>query len=645
MSGPLQSVTKKHGSFVVSLIASFAITGLLLLSGVVLFWDTGIYDRCMKLRVLHSQLEQSPFITYVDLNDESIELLGSKLDTREAFTDVLEVLGEANASVVMDFLFRYGKGDDRAFVDAIKYPRYSVIPVLAVDKDIVGLTYPHLTDSEKQMLKKHIWNVKVINPGSIPEARSFLLPFDALGTAVTQLAHINVEPDSDGVYRRLPLLYRWEDGFVPSLPLAAAVLELGSVESIELDAGRCLTLSFSEEDKIKIPVDDRGNMLVPFNETWEGSKRNSLHTLVEAYTNDEIYDEIFSDFNNHIALISEISTSQKDFGPTSFEKLYPLSGIHASVLSSILDGLNKRSFVDVPSMLYKFLLVSFLLTAGFFCSKARKDLLFHLGFLISLLIFTGLTLFRWFDAAIVPWYAFPASLIIFLWLGLYLFRLVARFNEQQLLKNALSRYFPRALAERIMQEGKTELIPAYKELTILFSDISGFTKWSSDKSPGQVHGFLSDYLESMAAILFEHGGTVDKFMGDGILAFFGDPLDLSDHTERCVRSAIAMQKKISILAEKWKDVVDIDLKVRVGINTGKVIVGNLGSRTRIEYTVIGAAVNLAQRMESNAPVGGILATAAVREKVKDLFSFGEKREVVVKGYGEAIEAYEVRGKR
>jgi len=157
-----------------------------------------------------------------------------------------------------------------------------------------------------------------------------------------------------------------------------------------------------------------------------------------------------------------------------------------------------------------------------------------------------------------------------------------------------------------------------------------------------VHYFLSDYLESMAGILFAHSGTVDKFMGDGILAFFGDPFDMPDHTGRCIKAAIAMQKKVRVLAEKWKPIVGIDLKVRIGINTGKVIVGNLGNKTRIEYTVIGAAVNLAQRMESNAPVGGILVTADVWEKVKDRFAFVERRDVTVKGYGEAIEAYVVK---
>ena len=116
---------------------------------------------------------------------------------------------------------------------------------------------------------------------------------------------------------------------------------------------------------------------------------------------------------------------------------------------------------------------------------------------------------------------------------------------------------------------------------------------------------------------------------------------MPDHCERCISAALAMQEKVKNISEKWKNVAAMDLKVRIGINTGKVIVGNLGSKTRIEYTVIGAAVNLAQRMESNAVPGGILVTSSVKEKMENLFSFGDKQEIIVKGYDEKIEAYEV----
>ncbi|MCL2834164.1 MAG: adenylate/guanylate cyclase domain-containing protein [Treponema sp.] len=624
------------------MVISCVVTGLLLLSGIIPLWDTALYDRFIKYRIVSGNIEKNSHITYVDLNDPSIEELGTKLDTREAFSQALEVLADANASVILDFQFRYGKTGDRAFVEALKNTRYSVIAVLAVDKETTGLVYPELTDSEMQMLEKHVWHIKVKNPGNIPVAKTFLLPFDALGQTATMLGHVNMEPDSDGVYRRVPLLYRWNDGYIPALPLAAAVAERRiPVESIELDAGKYLTLSFTDGESIKIPIDKKGNMLVPFTETWAGSKRNSLSTLVEAFSNDELYNEITNDFRNRIVFIAEISSSQKDFGPTSFEKLYPLSGIHTNVLGSILDSPQKNSFIYEPSAVFKCLAPLFLLIAGFFCIRARKDLFFHLGFLLLIAVFSGITWYRWAVVSIAPWYALPVSFIFFLWLCIFLFRLLARYREQELLKNALSRYFPRALAERIIREGKTDLVPAYKELTMLFADISGFTKWSASRSPNQVHDFLNDYLESMAEILFAHGGTVDKFMGDGILAFFGDPFSMSDHCERCIRAAIAMQKKITELAEKWKRIADINLKVRIGINTGNVIVGNLGSRTRIEYTVIGAAVNLAQRMESSSRPGGILVTAAVWESTKDLFPFGEKQVISVKGYDENIESYEV----
>jgi class 3 adenylate cyclase len=286
-------------------------------------------------------------------------------------------------------------------------------------------------------------------------------------------------------------------------------------------------------------------------------------------------------------------------------------------------------------MLVILILITFLLI------KIKEDRLYNFACLTFFLAFTVWTVPAWFFLRISPWYAACAGFLFLFWLSNFTYRLFRRYREQLLLQNALSRYFPRSLAERITTEGRTELVPAYKELTILFSDISAFTKWSSDKEPELVHAFLSDYLETMAGIIFEYGGTVDKFMGDGILAFFGDPFDMPDHARRAVDAAIAMQKKIRELAAIWAPKAAINLKVRMGINTGWVIVGNLGTKTRIEYTVIGADVNLGQRMESNAPLGGILVTAAVKEKVKDNFTFSKMREIQVKGYDKLVEAYEV----
>ena len=643
MSRQLQSGIKKLIYFIIILVISLIAAGLLFGSGVIRFWDTRLYDLCMNYRVFHSQKIKNPLISSIDLNDVSIEVLGEQLDNRAAFADILEVLAQSNASVILDFLFSHEKQNDSGFINAVEYAGNTVIAALAVDKEKINPPYRELTETEQNILARHIWHIKVLEKGKIPEAGTFLLPFPGLAEAAAQLAHINMEPDPDGIYRSVPLLYEWDGGYIPSLALAAAVLYLGvSTENIELKAGEYLDISLSEKEIIRIPIDIQGRMLIPYTETWANdTKRISFHTIVEAKNNDTVFNTIFSGLNGHIALIAETSTSQKDFGPTSFERLYPLSGVHAEVLSGILDGLEKRTFIGWVSLKYKIITLLLFLCAAFFFSQSRSETIFHLGFFLTFFVFSCITFVKWKYDAVSPWFAFPVTILFFIWLSVFLSRLFVHYRENLLMQNALSRYFPHALAQRIMRERKTELIPSYKELTVLFSDISGFTKWSSDKSPEQVHRFLSDYLESMAEILFAHGGTVDKFMGDGILAFFGDPFEMPDHCERCLRAAIAMQEKVRILAEKWKPIAGIDLKVRIGINTGKVIVGNLGNKTRIEYTVIGAAVNLAQRMESNAPIGGILVAADVREKVKGKFTFSERRDVTDKGYGEAIEAYVV----
>jgi len=649
MSGQFLSGIKKYLHFAIIIIVSLLITWLFSISGILNFWDKVFYDHLINHRVFNGSETKGSRIVTIDLNDSSIKELGSLLDTRQAFADVMEVIADTNVNAVLDFLFlnEKEKEKDTVFVNALGWVKDTVVAVLAVNKDLMELPnspYMELKESEKEMLQKHIWNIKVLDKGKIPQAGSFFLPFPALLDAAGHIGHINMEPDSDGIYRRVPLLYEWDGGYIPSLALAAGVMERGiKVENIELKAGFYLSLPVNENEIIYIPIDDKGRMLIPYTDSWANdTNRISFSTLVDAKKEEKVFDDISQRLNIlTIALLAEISTSQKDFGPTSFERLYPLSGIHAEVLSGILNGFNNRAFIRWASLPFKLISLLLIICIAFICIKLQKDILFHLGFLFIFVFFSCLALFRWHSAAISPWFAFPVTLIFFLWLSEFLSRLFVRYREQLLLKNALSRYFPHALAQRIIRERKTELLPAYKELTILFSDIAGFTKWSSDKSPKDVHDFLSDYLESMAEILFSHGGTVDKFMGDGILAFFGDPFDMPNHTEHCIKAAIAMQKKAQELAVKWKPLVDVDLNVRIGINTGKVIVGNLGNKTRIEYTVIGAAVNLAQRMESNAPLGGILVTADVREKVEGIFSFPERIDVKVKGYDEAIEAYVV----
>jgi adenylate cyclase len=145
----------------------------------------------------------------------------------------------------------------------------------------------------------------------------------------------------------------------------------------------------------------------------------------------------------------------------------------------------------------------------------------------------------------------------------------------------------------------------------------------------------------MVEIVFHYQGTVDKYIGDGLMVFFGDPEPQPDHAMRCVRAAMAMQIKARELKQKWQKDQSIPIQIRIGINTGVVVVGNMGSARRLSYTVLGSAVNLAQRLESNAPVEGILISQRTYELVKDHVPTRALGEITVKGITQPMPVYEV----
>jgi adenylate cyclase len=636
--GPGNKLEKKR-ALLSAWFAALAVTGLLAFGGLFLKLDRDLYDALLRIKIRYFPEALNDQIIHADLNDSSEARLGSSLDTRRAFADFLAVLGSYNARVALDFIFRIPAAEDAVFAQAARETNVCIMAIVPVEEEYANFAYDTLKPEEKALLRANVWRIKEHGENSIPRARTFILSDYAISSSATQLAHIGVLPDKDGVYRRTPLFYRWEDGLIPAISLAVAVRELGiNPADIEFYPGRFLALPLEGEKPIHIPVDQSAAALIPFTATWaDDNYRISFDRIVEAAHNGETYAALLSELSGSMIMAADTTTGKRDFGITPAETVYPLSGIHTAVMSGILEEYFYREW----PLAAQAAALAVLVVLTFLLKGVAAD---HRYFLIYLGLFAGFsawTLGAWFALRLSPWYGNVAGGLVLFFAAGFSERLFLRYKEGLLLKSALSRYFPRSLAERIAAEGKTELTPAYKELSILFTDISGFTKWSSDKEPSLVHAFLSDYLETMAGIIFQHRGTVDKFMGDGILAFFGDPFEMPDHARRCVNAALEMQKKIRELAVVWAPKAGIDLKVRMGINTGRVIVGNLGTRNRIEYTVIGAAVNLGQRMESNAPLGGILVTGAVKALVEKDFAFGPLREVPVKGYDKPIDAYEV----
>ena len=616
-------------------------------SGFFSYFDTALYDFFLGLKVESSPRALNPQIVPVDLNDRTEMNIGSRLDDRSAFGDLFSVISHSRAAVALDFIYRGNREQDEYMLEAASSLQAIFIAVIPVPEGRENISYRELLPEEKDLLRKYIWRPKEFGTGNIPRAGTFLMPFQEFGELATQLAHISIDPDTDGIYRRTPLFYAWEDGFIPAISLAAACRELGvDGNDLEIHYGKevIIPLGPNPEERISIPIDSSGNVVVPFGGKWEDTThRYSFDTLANAQYDETILAEVRNDLMRSLCFVADTTFEKKDLGPIPFEKVYLLSGLHTWVISGILDAsLGNDTFFRETPVWYRAVVLA-LLAVFFFClGITGKDWIYNSVSAFIFLAFTGISFYLWFFLRYMPWYGAGSLAVLLPWLLGFIHRFVSQRRRQ----SALERYVPRSVAQKLVTGQRTSLVPVNKELTIMFSDIRGFTTWSADKQAREVHDFLNDYLETMAGILFAHNATVDKFMGDGILSFFGDPLDLPNNATAAINAAIAMQHEIKILGDKWKPIVGIDLKVRMGINTGKVIVGDLGTRRRIEYTVIGSAVNLAQRMESLATPGGILVTeftkdAVNRTRISYPFNFSEKMEQEVKGYEKPIATYEV----
>jgi class 3 adenylate cyclase/HAMP domain-containing protein len=216
--------------------------------------------------------------------------------------------------------------------------------------------------------------------------------------------------------------------------------------------------------------------------------------------------------------------------------------------------------------------------------------------------------------------------------------------EKEVLKGAFSKYVPKSVVERILQhQDGLKLGGEKKTITIFFSDIRGFTPMSEALSAEEVVHILNEYFTAMTAIIFKHEGTLDKFMGDAIMAVWGAPIDMPDHAERAVMAAVEMSKKMQELQDKWRSEGKREVSIGIGINTGDVVVGNIGSMERMEYTAIGDNVNLTQRLESVAEKGQILISGATYERVKHRVVATMLDPIKVKGKAEKVIAYQVEG--
>ena len=223
-------------------------------------------------------------------------------------------------------------------------------------------------------------------------------------------------------------------------------------------------------------------------------------------------------------------------------------------------------------------------------------------------------------------------------------RMARSLREKEMIKRAFTRYVAREVVDEILKNPENiSLTGERREVTVLFCDVRGFTPMSERMSPEDVVLLLNDFYTLMIETTFKHDGTLDKFLGDAVMAVFGAPIAHPDHSARAIRTALAMQEGIGGLNARRAQQGKEPISVGIGVSAGEAVAGTVGTEDRMEYTVIGDSVNLAARLESNAKPHQILISHRTYERVRDLVDARPLGRIRVKGKEEEVEVYEVLG--
>jgi adenylate cyclase len=412
---------------------------------------------------------------------------------------------------------------------------------------------------------------------------------------------ILVEPDPDGIVRRVPMVVMMNGKAYPSLPFELA--RTGTEDEIRLDLDSELRVKQLglEKSKISIPVTPLGIAEVNFRGPDHAFNYvSALELMGEDETGRSIASEgAKSLIKDAYVIIGTSALGVYDMRATPFSSNSPGVEVHATVLDNILsrDLLTRGEGWADPRWIYAFMIIGGILFAFY---VERLEAIPALALAIA--AFGGMGIFDvkiLFSKNDINW---NTSLLAIELASIFVFTLAAKYvseeRKKKFVRGAFAKYVAPAVVDSILKDPTKLTVGGEKrDLTILFSDIRGFTTFSEKMDAKALSMFLNDYLGIMTEIVFANNGTLDKYIGDAIMAFWGAPLDQPNHAQNACRAAVQMMQALEKHRDRFRQQYGVEVDIGIGLNTGTVSVGNMGSSNNFAYTVIGDHVNLASRLE------------------------------------------------
>ncbi len=468
-----------------------------------------------------------------------------------------------------------------------------------------------------------------------------------LSKAVKDVGFISIDVESDRSIRQLPLIVKYHDSgtrqdyYFP--PLAVRILEkyLDGTLLFRVGAFGVETVLLDGERPLKILTNEKGEALINFMGKGKTFPHYSLTDIIH-----DRYEEVpEGSLKDKIVLIGATAPGLENIKLTPYDSAYPGVEIHATVIDNLLhnNSLYQPDWVHLADSAY-------LIVLGFFLTWLYSRIRPGYGLPAWLVTITGQFYFsHWLFVHKKFWitdvYPFLENSLILA--ALLLYRYNTEIKQKQFVQNVFSKYLSSTVIDQLLKDPtKLKLGGEQKELTALFTDIAGFTSFSEKLSPEALVNHLNTYLTEMTNILFKYEGTLDKYDGDAIKSFFGAPLHFDEHAKRACWVGIEMQERLAELRQEWRQEGKPELHMRVGINTGLMVVGNMGSKNRMNYGMNGDSVNLAARLEAANKEYGTecLISESTYEQAKDFIVVRELDSIRVMGRATPVNVYELIGK-
>ncbi|MCK4833830.1 MAG: adenylate/guanylate cyclase domain-containing protein [Gammaproteobacteria bacterium] len=620
------------------------------------------YDARLKITLPENVDKQ---VVIVDIDEKSLEAIGQWPWNRNILAKINDVLFDhyqikaigydivfaeedvdegaklldemANSSLKdnPDFIAEYNRvmsslQHDQRFAESLK-DRKTVMGFVMDTDTIKGGLPKAITELDKKTLKKLAINKTEGYTANLKQLQQ---------SAFSGGFFNNPLLDDDGVFRRVPLLQTYENELHESLALALARAATGSpviemVVETNSDSDD-LFLEWVTIGEIAIPVDHESGVLVPY----IGKQKSFEYISATDVLNKKVDKDILS---GKITLFGTSAPGLLDLRTIPLEPAYPGVEVHANIIQGILDG----RILHAPGYTkgYEFILISFIGIALTFSLPVLSALFSTLVILGSIVLLIATNFYAWSNAQLVLPIAAPVLLVIMLFALQMTYGFFVESRGKRQLAHLFGQYVPPELVDEMSKKMEDiNLDGEMREMSVLFSDVRGFTTISESLEPKELTDYINAFLTPITKVIHDDRGTIDKYMGDAVMAFWGAPLEDDQHALHALTAALGIIERMKSLREEFAIKQWPEIHVGVGVNSGIMNVGNKGSEFRVDYTILGDAVNLGSRLEGLTKVYGvdIITSEFTRHAVPE-FEYRELDRVRVKGKDKTVTIYEPLG--